>query len=192
MESEGIGDVPAFLSKWKLRKYKEFKDPLLVLRKRTRRKTNDLLKKGIIQKQTCVVCGKHDVIAHHEDYSRPNDVIWICEKHHAKYHDGKIGLFKNKLWWNPKRLLPRIMRDGNMPGKYQKLKSQFKKKWPAAPNNGMNSEREPCAAFSNSYFWVKHAFGQLSRWVPAGYTGRWICRKSLKGVWKQHNICFPT
>jgi predicted nucleic acid-binding Zn ribbon protein len=128
MESEGIGNVPAFLSKWKLRKYKEFKDPLLVLRNRTRRKTKDLLKKGIIQKQTCVVCGKHDVIAHHEDYSRPNDVIWICEKHHAKYHNGKIGLFKNKLWWNPKRLLPRIMRDGNMPGKYQKLKSQFKKK----------------------------------------------------------------
>ena len=128
MESEGIGDVPAFLSKWKLRKYKEFKDPLLVLRKRTRRKTNNLLKKGIIQKQPCVVCGKHDVIAHHEDYSRPNGVIWICEEHHTKYHDGKIGLFKNKLWWNPKRLLPRIMRDGNMPGKYQKLKSQFKKK----------------------------------------------------------------
>ena len=79
MESESIGDVPAFLSKWKLRKYKEFKDPLSVLRKKTRRKTNDLLKKGIIQKQPCVVCGKHDVIAHHEDYSRPNDVIWICE-----------------------------------------------------------------------------------------------------------------
>jgi len=51
MESESIGDVPAFLSTWKLRKYKEFKDPLSVLRKKTRRKTNDLLKKGIIQKQ---------------------------------------------------------------------------------------------------------------------------------------------
>jgi len=128
MESESIGDVPAFLSKWKLRKYKEFKDPLSVLRKKTRRRTNDLLKKGIIQKQPCVACGKHDVIAHHEDYSRPNDVIWICEEHHTKYHDGKTGLFNNKLWWNPKRLLPRSMRDGNMPGKYQKLKSQFKKK----------------------------------------------------------------
>ncbi len=128
MESDGISDVPAFLSKWKLRKYKEFKDPLSVLRKKTRRKTNDLLKKGIIQKQPCIVCGKHDVIAHHEDYSRANDVIWICEEHHKKYHDGKIGLFKNKLWWNPKRLLPRSMRNGNMPKKYQKLKSQFKKK----------------------------------------------------------------
>ena len=56
MEFESIGDVPAFLSKWKLRNYKEFKDPLSVLRKKTRRKTNDLFKKGIIQKQPCVVC----------------------------------------------------------------------------------------------------------------------------------------
>ncbi len=46
MEFVNIGDVPAFLSKWKLRKYKEFKDPLLALRKRTRRKTIDLLKKA--------------------------------------------------------------------------------------------------------------------------------------------------
>jgi hypothetical protein len=128
IESEGGCDVPAFLSKWKLRKYKEFKDPLSVLRKKTRRKTNDLLKAGILQKQPCVICGKHDVIAHHEDYSNPNDVIWICEEHHTKYHDGKLGLFKNKLWWNPKRLLPRSMRNGIMPIKYQTLKSQFEKK----------------------------------------------------------------
>ncbi len=43
IESASIGDVPAFLSKWKLRKYKEFKDPLVVLRKKTRRKTNNFL-----------------------------------------------------------------------------------------------------------------------------------------------------
>jgi len=125
--TEDHDDAPPFLSKWKLRKHKEFKDPLSVLRKKTRRKTNDLLRKGIIQKQPCVVCRKRDVIAHHEEYSRANDVIWICEEHHKKYHDGKIGLFKNKLWWNPKRLLPRSMRDGNMPKKYKLLKSQMKK-----------------------------------------------------------------
>jgi len=68
------------------------------------------------------------VIAHHEDYSRANDVIRIYEEHHAKYHDGKIGLFKNKIWWNPKRLFSRRKHDGNMPGKYQKLKLQFDKK----------------------------------------------------------------
>jgi hypothetical protein len=59
--SEDSDDVPPFLSKWKLRKYKEFKDPLSVIRKKTRRNTNDLLKKGIIKKRPCVVCGKHDV-----------------------------------------------------------------------------------------------------------------------------------
>jgi hypothetical protein len=53
---------------------------------------------------------------------------WICEEHHTKYHDGKLGLFKNKLWWNPKRLLLRSMRNGMMPIKYQTLKSQFEKK----------------------------------------------------------------
>ena len=128
MASDTGGVVPEFLSKWKLRKYKDFKDPLSVLRKKTRNKTNELLKKDIIKKQPCVVCGKHDVIAHHEDYSKPTDVIWICEEHHKKYHDGKIGLFNNKLRWNPNRLLPRRLRNGNTPKKYQRLKEQFKSK----------------------------------------------------------------
>jgi len=176
MESEGIGDVPAFLSKWKLRKYKEFKDPLSVLRKKTRRKTNDLLKKGIIQKQPCIVCGKHDVIAHHEDYSRANDAIWICEEHHKKYHDGKIGLFKNKLWWNPKRLLPRSMRNGNMPEKYQKLKSQFKKKWTAAPNKSLHQTGNPVRPFFNSDFRVKRAFATTLLGSLRGELGRYTRR----------------
>ncbi len=118
-----------------------------VLRKKTRRKTNDLLKKCIIKKQPCVVCGKHDVIAHHEDYSRANDVIWICEDHHQKYHNGKIGLFKNRLWWNPKRLLPRSMRDGNMPKKYQDLKSQLKKYEWLRRTSRCTLDREPGVAF---------------------------------------------
>lgn len=75
--------------------------------------------------EKCIVCGNQ---RHHEDYSKPNDVIWICEEQHTKYHDGKLGLFKNKLWWNPKRLLPGSMRSGMMPIKYQTLKSQFEKK----------------------------------------------------------------
>jgi len=130
---------------------KNLKTRCLYSEKKTRRKTNDLLKKGIIQKQPCVVCGKHDVIAHHEDYSRSNDVIWICEGHHKKYHDGKIGLFNNKLWWNPNRLLPRSMRNGNMPRKYQKLKSQFKKKRTVAPNQALEMDwAKPCRFLKGS------------------------------------------
>jgi len=96
-----------------------------MLRKKTRRKTYDLLKKDIIQKQPCVVCGIHDVIAHHKDYSRHNDVIWICE---SIIQGIMMAKWAFSITNYGERLLPRSMRDGNMPGKYQKLKSQFKKK----------------------------------------------------------------
>jgi len=39
-------EKPPFLSKWKIRKIKEAKDPLISIRSKVRRKTNDLLKKG--------------------------------------------------------------------------------------------------------------------------------------------------
>jgi len=38
--------APPFLSKWKVRKRKEIKDPLILLRKKVRRKTNDLIRRG--------------------------------------------------------------------------------------------------------------------------------------------------
>lgn len=113
------GEIPPFLSKWKIRKHKSIKDPLIEVRKKTRRITQNMLRGGKLKKGPCVVCGSEEVLAHHEDYSRPGDVIWICEKHHKAYHDGGIGLFNNKLWWNPKRLLPRRIRKQHVPKKYQ-------------------------------------------------------------------------
>ena len=31
-------------------------------------------------------------------------IIWLCDRHHVDYHDGKIALFEGKLWWDPDRL----------------------------------------------------------------------------------------
>lgn len=31
-------------------------------------------------------CGSLDVQAHHDDYSKPLDVIWLCRKHHHEHH----------------------------------------------------------------------------------------------------------
>ena len=45
--------------------------------------------RGDIQRQEfCAQCGDGDrrVIAHHEDYRRPFDVIWLCFTCHAKRH----------------------------------------------------------------------------------------------------------
>lgn len=43
------------------------------------------LKSGKLKRQDCVICGaKAD--AHHEDYTKPLDVIWFCKLHHARHH----------------------------------------------------------------------------------------------------------
>jgi hypothetical protein len=48
---------------------------------------------GLISKQPCFVCGITDnVHAHHEDYNRPYDVVWLCPKHHRRVHLGEIEL----------------------------------------------------------------------------------------------------
>lgn len=45
------------------------------------------IKSGKIDRQPCCVCGAHDgVEAHHEDYTKPLDVIWFCVQHHKERH----------------------------------------------------------------------------------------------------------
>jgi len=40
-----------------------------------------------LKKQPCVICGEHQrVHAHHENYSRPLEVVWLCQSHHAERH----------------------------------------------------------------------------------------------------------
>lgn len=39
-----------------------------------------------IEKLPCEVCGDVKSEGHHEDYSRPLDVRWLCRKHHAELH----------------------------------------------------------------------------------------------------------
>jgi hypothetical protein len=37
-------------------------------------------------KQPCEVCGKVPAHGHHDDYSKPLEVRWLCPYHHAEYH----------------------------------------------------------------------------------------------------------
>jgi len=45
------------------------------------------LRKGIITKKSCEICGAIKVEAHHDDYGKPLKVRWLCPKHH---HELKI------------------------------------------------------------------------------------------------------
>ena len=45
------------------------------------------VKKGILKKLPCKVCGiKARLQAHHEDYSKPLEVVWLCATHHYDLH----------------------------------------------------------------------------------------------------------
>lgn len=55
---------------------------------------NNAIRAGIIKRGPCIVCGKKKTHAHHEDYEKKLDVIWLCPKHHVAHHRGSEQLFK--------------------------------------------------------------------------------------------------
>lgn len=39
-----------------------------------------------LKPQPCEICGAHKTEAHHEDYSKPLSVRWLCFRHHREAH----------------------------------------------------------------------------------------------------------
>jgi hypothetical protein len=44
------------------------------------------IKSGELLRQPCEVCGDPRSDAHHDDYSKPLDVRWLCRSHHRQHH----------------------------------------------------------------------------------------------------------
>lgn len=73
----------------------------------TRRQSKDrykyALKTGKIERgHVCADCGGVATDGHHEDYSRPLDVVWLCQLCHLTRHGlqpkhGGLGISKRKL-----------------------------------------------------------------------------------------------
>lgn len=49
-------------------------------------KTGNAIRDGKLIKQCCQVCGSIDVHAHHCDYDKPLDIMWLCPIHHEAWH----------------------------------------------------------------------------------------------------------
>jgi hypothetical protein len=45
------------------------------------------LKRGKIEKKGCEVCCAFTVEMHHDDYSKPTEVRWLCRRHHMELHE---------------------------------------------------------------------------------------------------------
>ena len=41
---------------------------------------------GRLIRQPCEKCGNPKTQAHHDDYSKPLDVRWLCVEHHVEFH----------------------------------------------------------------------------------------------------------
>lgn len=51
-----------------------------------RRKVSWAIATGKLVKKPCRICGDPDTIAHHEDYSKPLEVWWLCRVCHKLWH----------------------------------------------------------------------------------------------------------
>jgi hypothetical protein len=56
-----------------------------------RQKLRYAVKVGKLKKLPCEVCGEVKVHGHHEDYSKPLEVKWLCDIHH-KQIEGKLKM----------------------------------------------------------------------------------------------------
>lgn len=49
------------------------------------------LKSGRLIRMPCVECGAVNSQAHHPDYAKPLEVVWLCHKHHLERHGKTLG-----------------------------------------------------------------------------------------------------
>ncbi len=47
---------------------------------------NNAVRDGRLVKEPCIICGSEKSQAHHEDYTKPLEVIWFCKQHHEDHH----------------------------------------------------------------------------------------------------------
>lgn len=79
------------------------------LKTRTRKNTLHAIKVGKIKRLPCQRCGAGNSQAHHKDYSKPLDIVWLCAPCHAAHH-ARLRV-----------PLHRIKRRAYRPRKYEKI-----------------------------------------------------------------------
>lgn len=68
----------------------KYKNPFYLrdrIRHQVRSLTMGYIKAGLLIKGPCEVCKTNiHIEAHHDDYTKPMDVRWLCRKHHGEHH----------------------------------------------------------------------------------------------------------
>jgi len=56
---------------------------------KARQQFSYVVKKGLLIRLPCEVCGDEKTHGHHTDYSKPSLVVWLCQRHHVEAHGKK-------------------------------------------------------------------------------------------------------
>lgn len=72
------------------KKFKEKENLLNAIHKKVQR----AVRSGRLIKMPCEICGNINSLAHHNDYSKPLEVIWLCHQHHKDMHQLKLRRVK--------------------------------------------------------------------------------------------------
>lgn len=63
-------------------------------RRAARMAVHNAILAGRIVRSGCEVCGESNAQAHHDDYSRPLSIRWLCALHHAQHHAREAAALK--------------------------------------------------------------------------------------------------
>lgn len=58
---------------------------------------SNALRAGRLARLPCQMCGSEKTEAHHTDYSKPLDVMWLCRKHHLEQHNKESYKFADGM-----------------------------------------------------------------------------------------------
>lgn len=62
------------------------RDPV---KEKARNAVSNAIRDGRLVRQSCVICGAKSE-AHHDDYTKPLDVRWLCFEHHRRLAHGQL------------------------------------------------------------------------------------------------------
>ena len=63
------------------------KRPIERMKENTRKMAQRAIEAGKLKRQPCIRCGEtNDIHAHHDDYRKPMEVLWLCPLHHKQRH----------------------------------------------------------------------------------------------------------
>lgn len=61
-------------------------------KRRAHKKLEYAVRVGRVARRCCERCGSDKAQAHHDDYSRPLEVMWLCQPHHRERHRELEGI----------------------------------------------------------------------------------------------------